>query len=91
MKQIHSFYPARLVCSSSHYLPILISFAPDGCIYLWQRSGQLLEVISGHDSPVNCIKWNKNGTEPLFASGGDDKQVIIWGTTNKESALSIVK
>ena len=50
-------------------------------MFLWQRNGTLLEVVEAHTKSVNCIKWNKGSTdEMMFASCGDDHQVILWQT-----------
>ena len=40
------------------------------------RSQKLLAVLDGHNSPVNCVRWNNLGT--LFASAGDDGTIILW-------------
>uniref|UniRef100_A0A6B2KXA8 Protein HIRA n=1 Tax=Arcella intermedia TaxID=1963864 RepID=A0A6B2KXA8_9EUKA len=39
-------------------------------------TGECLATLSCHASPVNCVRWSKNGK--YLASCSDDKQVIIW-------------
>ncbi|TNM88704.1 hypothetical protein fugu_004958 [Takifugu bimaculatus] len=38
--------------------------------------GKLLYTLHGHKSPVNCVTFSR--TEDFFASGGSDKQVLVW-------------
>ena len=39
--------------------------------------GDLVKSLKGHKDLVYCVAYAKNGK--LFASGGADKTVIIWG------------
>ena len=41
--------------------------------------GDLVHSLKGHKDTVYCVAYSKHGKK--FASGGADKQVIIW--TNK--------
>jgi WD repeat-containing protein 26 len=51
----------------------------DGMVYMWHRgSGEVLGRLEGHAGTVNCVACS--GKEPdVFASGSDDKSVIVWG------------
>uniref|UniRef100_W8C4L3 WD repeat-containing protein 18 n=1 Tax=Ceratitis capitata TaxID=7213 RepID=W8C4L3_CERCA len=48
-------------------------------IYLWQlSSGKMLNTISKHFQPINCIQFDEDSH---FASAGQDGSVMIWNLT----------
>lgn len=50
----------------------------DGHIYLWNReTTNLLDVIRGHTSSVNCVQFNPEQPD-MMASCSDDHTVRIW-------------
>ncbi|KAL8905601.1 MAG: hypothetical protein Q9171_006605 [Xanthocarpia ochracea] len=66
---------------------LIISGSEDARVYIWHKeNGSLIERLEGHGrlegqgSPgcVNVVAWNP--ADPcMFASGGDDQKVRIWG------------
>ena len=49
----------------------------DGNIYIWEKSsGNLVRVLHGDDSIVNCVQWHPTG--PLLASSGIESVVRLW-------------
>lgn len=69
-----------------------ITGAMDSTICVWNFKGLIdteekelkLATLSQHCGPVNCVRWNPN--TQTFASGSDDKLIIIW--EQKEGGLS---
>mmetsp|Transcript_24173 Transcript_24173/g.65451 ORF Transcript_24173/g.65451 Transcript_24173/m.65451 type:complete len:1251 (-) Transcript_24173:228-3980(-) len=71
-----------------------IAFRPDGSqlvaacgtrVLVYDAAdGNLLHSLKGHKDAVHCVAYSRDGAR--FASGGADKQVIIW-TTNAEGIL----
>ncbi len=49
--------------------------------------GDLLHSLKGHKDTVYCTAYSRNGKK--FASGGADKQVIIW--THKAEGKLLIK
>lgn len=48
-------------------------------IYLWSmKLGRLLEVLSGHEGPVNSLTFSPVATSSLLVSGSWDRTVKIW-------------
>lgn len=48
-------------------------------IYLWSmKLGRLLEVLSGHEGPVNALAFAPVATSSLLVSGSWDKTIKIW-------------
>ena len=48
-------------------------------IYIWSlKNGSVIKTLNGHTKKVNTIELLSNGD---FASGADDKTVIIWNST----------
>jgi WD40 repeat protein len=69
-----------------------ITGAMDSTVQVWNFKGIIdkdekelkLATLSQHCGPVNCVRWNPNTQS--FASGSDDKLIIIW--EQKEGGLS---
>ena len=69
-----------------------ITGAMDSTIRVWNFKGFIdsnekelkLATLSQHCGPVNCVRWSPN--TQVFASGSDDKLIIIW--EQKEGGLS---
>ena len=48
-------------------------------IYIWSlKNGSVIKILNGHTAKINTIEELTNGD---FASGADDKTVIIWSST----------
>ncbi len=49
----------------------------DGNIFIWEKAtGNLVRVLHGDDSIVNCIQWHPSG--PLLATSGIESVVRLW-------------
>lgn len=56
----------------------VVSGSEDNLLYVWEReSGELLVKLEGHSGSVNCLHWCPS-YDNIFASGSDDKSVILW-------------
>ena len=40
------------------------------------KSQRLLAVLTSHNRPINCVRWNNLGT--MFASADDEGTIILW-------------
>lgn len=40
------------------------------------KSQRLLAVLTTHNSPVNCVRWNNLGS--MFASADDEGTILLW-------------
>ena len=55
----------------------------DGNIFIWQRdSGNLVRVLRGDSSIVNCIQWHP--TAPIMATSGIENVVRLWEPWNED-------
>lgn len=68
---------------------IVMSGSPKDLIYIWNReTTSLMEVLSGHDRVVNCVRFNP--TVPnMFASCGDDGTIRIWQPASVAAAANM--
>ena len=49
----------------------------DGNIFIWEKAtGNLVRVLHGDDSIVNCVQWHPSG--PMLASSGIESVVRLW-------------
>ena len=49
----------------------------DGNIFIWEKtSGNLVRVLHGDESIVNCVQWHPN--VPMLASSGIENVVRLW-------------
>ena len=49
----------------------------DGNVFIWEKaSGNLIRILHGDDSIVNCVQWHPTG--PLLASSGIESVVRLW-------------
>lgn len=55
-------------------------------IYLWSiKLGLLLEVISGHESPISCLVFSPVLASTTLVSGSWDKTIKIWNALERSS------
>ncbi|TDG41566.1 hypothetical protein AWZ03_012004 [Drosophila navojoa] len=55
-------------------------------IYVWHlNSGRLLNTLSKHYQPINCIRFTDNGEH--FVTGGKDGAVLVWSLTRAVAPL----
>lgn len=55
----------------------------DGNVFIWERSsGNLVRVLLGDSSIVNCIQWNP--ATPTMATSGIENVVRIWEPGSRE-------
>ncbi|ORY86119.1 WD40-repeat-containing domain protein [Protomyces lactucae-debilis] len=72
--------PLLRLAACSHDANLLASFHADSSVVLIldiRQPGQALLTLDAHGGPVNAIGWQP-GSRHLLATGGDDKQVLIW-------------
>ncbi|KAL3137970.1 Transducin (beta)-like 1 X-linked receptor 1 [Trebouxia sp. C0009 RCD-2024] len=55
---------------------MLATGSMDGWVRVWNKSGQLLQTLKGHQSAVTCLKFSKQTN--LLLSGSVDKTAIVW-------------
>jgi len=57
---------------------MLASASRDGMVKLWSASGNLLQVLRGHDDRVNSVAFSPDGA--TVASASDDGTIKLWNT-----------
>ena len=56
----------------------------DGNIFIWEKStGNLVRVLRGDDSIVNCVQWHPTG--PMLATSGIESVVRLWEPKTHDS------
>lgn len=66
-------------CFGGHNQMLVLCGSEDHLVYIWERrSGELIAQLEGHHGTVNTVACSEVD-ENLFASGSDDKSVIMWG------------
>lgn len=60
-----------------------ITCSSDGRGRIWNKDGQIENVLTGHDHGLVCAKWNKKGY--ALVTVGDDDKIILWN--NEGNAL----
>lgn len=56
---------------------LVLCGSEDHVVYIWERkSGKLIAQLEGHTGTVNTVACSE-ANENLFASGSDDKCVIV--------------
>ncbi|HEY9810266.1 MAG TPA: hypothetical protein V6D13_13130 [Halomicronema sp.] len=65
-----------LALSFSPTKPILASAGEDGTVKLWNKDGQLLEILEGHTDRIWGVKFSPDGKS--LATASEDKSVKIW-------------
>lgn len=64
-------------CLGGHEGMLVLCGSEDNRLYIWERkSGDLIAKLPGHEGPVNTVACSETD-ENLFASGSDDKTVIV--------------
>ncbi len=61
----------------------LYTTADDPEIRIWTPSGELIQILSGHQGPVLDLELHPGGK--LFATAGQDGLVILWSSDNGTS------
>eukprot|EP00177_Eucheuma_denticulatum_P005922 GFKZ01010796.1.p1 GENE.GFKZ01010796.1~~GFKZ01010796.1.p1 ORF type:complete len:564 (-),score=73.32 GFKZ01010796.1:377-2068(-) len=66
-------------CFGGHNQMLVLCGSEDNLVYIWERrTGELIAQLDGHQGTVNTVACSETD-ENLFASGSDDKTIIIWG------------
>lgn len=64
-------------CLGGHDQMLVLCGSEDHLVYIWERrTGNLIEQLRGHEGTVNTVACSE-ADENLFASGSDDKTVIV--------------
>lgn len=64
-------------CFGGHNQMLVLCGSEDHLVYIWERqSGELIAQLAGHKGTVNTVACSE-ANENLFASGSDDKCVIV--------------
>ena len=64
-------------CFGGHNQMLILCGSEDNLVYIWERrSGNLIAKLPGHHGTVNTVACSE-ADENLFASGSDDKSVIV--------------
>lgn len=53
----------------------------DGTVRIWDRSGDQLAMLTGHEYGATAVTWSPDGQ--LLASGGGDGSVRLWDTNRQ--------
>lgn len=82
VQKFKGFKQARYVirgCFGGHNQMFVLCGSEDHLVHIWERtSGNLIDKLKGHKGTVNTVACSE-ADENLFASGSDDKSVILWG------------
>eukprot|EP01035_Chromulina_nebulosa_P018512 gene18512-24229_t len=58
-------------------------------IYVWAlQTGQLLDILAGHEGPIACLDFSRTSTSTILASGSWDGTLKLWNiysNTNTET------
>lgn len=80
VQKLKGFKQTRYViraCFGGHSQMLVLCGSEDDLVYIWERrSGNLIAKLKGHNGTVNTIACNESNQD-LFASGSDDKTVIV--------------
>lgn len=69
-------------CFGGHNQMLVLCGSEDHLVHIWKRrTGDLIAQLRGHEGSVNTVACSE-ANENLFASGSDDKTVIIWGVAD---------
>jgi periodic tryptophan protein 2 len=83
--------PVQFTCLASDNADIICagSFDPYD-IYLWSiKTGDLLEVLSGHTGPISSLCFH-SGVESFLVSGSWDKTARMWEVFSKNTPTEII-
>eukprot|EP00727_Mastigamoeba_balamuthi_P000707 m51a1_g10633 hypothetical protein (651) ;mRNA; f:67465-70698 len=55
----------------------VVSGSDDANVYIWEKkSGELVRMLAGHTSVVNCVVQHPHGT--MLATSGIDNETLLW-------------
>lgn len=83
--------PVQFTCLATDNSDIVCAGAHDPYeIYLWSiRSGDLLDVLTGHTGPISTLTFSQ-GNDIYLISGSWDKTVKIWSIFSKNSPAETI-
>ena len=56
----------------------IASASSDNRVRLWNREGELLQVLDGHTARVNWVSFSPEGRPRQLVSASDDRTVRLW-------------
>jgi WD40 repeat protein/energy-coupling factor transporter ATP-binding protein EcfA2 len=59
----------------------IVSTGRDGTLKIWDKNGQLLQALTGHQAEIRSVAFSPDGK--LIASGSFDKTIKIWSKEGK--------
>lgn len=77
----HDDWVSSCHIASSSKNDSIVTGCYDGIVRVWDRSGQVLNQLSGHQAPVTAVKWINSSK---LVSGSRDRNVHIYNTEGKE-------
>lgn len=87
-RTFHGFKQKRYViraCFGGADQILVLCGSEDSFVHMWSRyDGKLLARLQGHTATVNSVAWSPTDID-IFASGSDDKTVIVWSTVAQDT------
>lgn len=83
--------PVQFTCLASDNSDIVCAGAFDPYdIYMWSlRTGDLLDVLTGHTGPISCLCFSPS-SDTYLASGSWDKTVRVWNIFSKNQPAEVL-
>lgn len=84
-KSGHTSFMAAVAISFDGHL--IATAGTDRTIRLWNRKGELVDILHQHRDAVNALKFSRDSTYTLF-SAGDDGYIFKWRLDNFSELVS---